>query len=152
MLFGKKEKAVPELLQKQNIILDCKAMPKDQVIEQIGKMLTDSGYVDASYTNAMKEREKTFATYMGNGIALPHGVESAKAAVKNSGIAIMVFPEGTEWSGEMAKVVIGIAGKGDEHLDILSNVALKLGEDGAVEKFLEMNKDQMYELLTRKED
>lgn len=152
MLFGKKEKATPDLLQKKNIIVNDSEMSKDEVIEKIGAMLTEGGYVDASYTDSMKEREKTYATYMGNGIALPHGVESGKASVKNSGIAVMVFPNGTDWSGERAQVVIGIAGKGDEHLDILSNVALKLGEDGAVDEFLKMNVDQMYELLTRKDD
>ena len=148
MLFKKKEKPAPDLLQKKNIILNCKGEAKEDVIRKIGGMLVDSGYVKESYVDAMLEREKTFATYMGNGIALPHGVESGKASVISSGIAIMLFPEGTEWSGETAKIVIGIAGKGDEHLDILSNVAIKLGEDGAVDEFLKMNVDEIHNYLS----
>lgn len=154
MLFGKKEKveASPALLQKKNIILNCKEESKEQVIRKIGSMLVNSGYVAPSYVDAMLEREKTFATYMGNGIALPHGVESAKNGVIASGIAVMIFPDGTDWDGDRAKIVVGIAGKGDEHLDILSNIAIKLGEEEAVEEFLAMSGDEVYEFMIRKEE
>lgn len=153
MLFMKKEKVeAPALLQKKNIVLNCKEGGKEEVIRKIGGMLVNSGYVASSYVDGMLEREKTFATYMGNGIALPHGVESAKNAVIASGIAVMTFPDGTDWDGERAKIVIGIAGKGDEHLDILSNIAIKLGEEEAVGEFLSMSVDEVYEFMTRKEE
>lgn len=151
MLFGKKEKRVISLLDKKNIILNCKAKSKEEVIKNVGQLLVDSGYVNQSYVDAMLEREKTFATYMGNGIALPHGVESAKQGILSSGIAVMIFPEGTDWAGETAKIVIGIAGKGEEHLEILGNIACKLGEEEAVEAMLSMNVDEVYEFITRKE-
>lgn len=150
-MFGKKEKAL-ELLQKKNIKLNCEEKHKDEVVKEIGNLLVESGYVNASYVDAMLEREKTFATYMGNGIALPHGVESAKKGIITSGIAVMVFPNGTDWEGEKAKIVIAIAGKGEEHLDILGNIASKLGEEEAVEAVLHMNVDEVLEFITRKED
>lgn len=150
-MFGKKEKAL-ELLQKKNIKLNCEEKHKDEVVKEIGNLLVESGYVNASYVDAMLEREKTFATYMGNGIALPHGVESAKKGIITSGIAVMVFPNGTDWEGEKAKIVIAIAGKGEEHLDILGNIASKLGEEEAVEAVLHMNVDEVFEFITRKED
>lgn len=145
-MFEKKE-----MLQKKNIILNCQAQSKDEVIKKIGNILVESGYVLPSYVDAMIERDKVFATYMGNGIALPHGVSSAKNDIIASGIAVMIFPEGTDWDGEKATVVIGIAGKGEEHLDILGNIASKLGEEEAVEAVLTMNVDDLYNFITSKE-
>lgn len=150
MFFGKKEKRV-RLLDKKNIVLNCKPDTKDNVIRKIGQMLVDSGYVVPAYIDGMLEREKTFATYMGNSIALPHGIESAKREIIDSGIAIMIFPQGTDWDGEIAKIVIGIAGKGEEHVDILGNIACKLGEEEAVEALMSMNKDEIYDFITKKE-
>ncbi len=153
MFFSKKENNVTlDILQKKNILLNCKESKREEVIRKLGSMLVESGYVNHDYIEAMIEREKTFATYMGNGIALPHGVESAKEGILSSGIAIMVVPEGIDWNGETAKIIIAIAGKGDEHLDILGNIAVKLGEEEAVEALLTMNTDEVYEFITRKED
>jgi mannitol/fructose-specific phosphotransferase system IIA component len=153
MLFGKKEKELaPELLQTKNILINCKDMKKEEVIRKLGAMLVDSGYVKPSYIEAMIERENTFATYMGNGIALPHGVEAAKEGILATGIAVMIFPDGVDWDGEFAKVVIGIAGKGEDHLEILGNIATKLSEEEAVEELLTMNVQEVYEFITREDE
>ena len=95
----------------------------------------------------MIEREKTFATNIGNGIALPHGVEEAKKEIKASGIAVMIFPEGTDWDGEDVKLVIGIAGTGDDHLAILSNIAIKMSTPEAVDQLVESSVDEIYDTL-----
>lgn len=151
-LEKKEEKTTIELLQKKNILINCKEESKIKVIKKIGIMLEESGYVKPSYIDAMIEREKTFPTYMGNGIALPHGTESGKDGILASGIAVMVFPEGTDWDGEIAKVVIGIAGKDAEHLDILGNIAAKLGEEESVNTLLSMNVEEVFDFITRKEN
>ncbi|MDF2540595.1 MAG: sugar transporter subunit [Herbinix sp.] len=152
MIFKKSEQnETLQLLQKKNIIVNCVETEKEQVIKKVGTMLVESGYVIPSYIDAMFERENTFATYMGNGIALPHGVESAKEGILSSGIAVMIFPKGTDWDGEKAKVVIGIAGKGDEHLTILGNIATKLSEEKSVEALLSMSVDEVYDFLTEGE-
>ncbi len=140
-----------ELLQKNNIKLNCKSKLKEDVIREIGQLLCDSGYVDADYIDAMIERENTFSTNIGNGIAIPHGVEKAKMNIKNSGIAVMVFPEGTLWNDELVKVVIGIAGVGDEHLDVLANIADKLSNPEAVEELIKSSVDTIYNIFTGKE-
>lgn len=67
-----------ELLQRKNIIVKCDPLTKEDAIKKAGQLLADSGYVDQEYVAAMLEREKTFSTFMGNGLALPHGVEAAK--------------------------------------------------------------------------
>ncbi len=140
-----------ELLQKNNILLNCKAKPKEDVIREVGRLLYESGYVDESYIDGMLKRELTFSTNIGNGIALPHGVEEAKKDIKKSGIAVMIFPEGTMWKDEMVYVVIGIAGVGEEHLDVLANIADKLCTIEAVDNLIKSSVDEIYNIFTGKE-
>ena len=144
MFFKSKKK---ELLLRENIRVNCKADTQEQVIRQVGQMLVDSGYVKQSYVDGMVEREKTFSTFMGNGLALPHGVEAAKKEIKSSGIAVMTFSEGTDWDGNKVNVVIGIAGVGEEHLDILSVIADKMMDEMAAEKLATGDVDTVYEIL-----
>lgn len=144
-MFFKSKKE--ELLLRENIRVNCKADTQEQVIRQVGQMLVDSGYVKQSYVDGMVEREKTFSTFMGNGLALPHGVEAAKKEIKSSGIAVMTFPEGTDWDGNKVNVVIGIAGVGEEHLDILSVIADKMMDETAAEKLATGDVDTVYEIL-----
>ena len=100
---------------------------------------------------AMLEREKTFSTFMGNGLALPHGVEAAKKQVKASGISVVTFKEPIDWDGNPVQTVIGIAGVGDEHLEILSMVAEAMLEEEICENFASYDTDHIYHILTGKE-
>lgn len=150
MLFKKAKKEEGnklELLYPQNVRVNCKADTKENVIRAVGQMLVDTGYVNPSYVDAMVKREESFSTFMGNELALPHGVEKAKKDVKASGIAVMVFPEGTDWSGEKVKVVVGIAGVGEEHLQILSAIAEVALEEGSMEKLISGSEEVVYEML-----
>lgn len=140
-----------ELLQKKNIILNCKSKPKDTVIRETGRILYESGYVNESYIDAMLKREESFSTYVGNGVALPHGVESAKKNIKHSGISIMVFPEGTIWNEDKAYIVIGIAGAGEEHLEVLANIAEKLSDEDAVKQIITSDVDAIYNIFVGRE-
>ena len=97
--------------------------------------MTELGYVDASYIDAMQEREKIVTTYMGMGVAIPHGTSQAKGTVKKTGIVLMQYPEGVDFGDEKAQLVFGIAGIGDEHLDLLSKICGMLEEEDVLEKF-----------------
>ncbi len=150
MLFGKskaKKIEIP-LLKKDNVIVGAKAENKVDAIKQVGQLLVDSGYVRESYIEGMIAREDTFATYMGNYLALPHGVEAVKDDILSSGIAVMIFPDGVDWDGNVAKIVIGIAGKGGEHIEILSNIATKLIDVEVCEEIIESDPEAIYEILT----
>lgn len=150
MLFSKKakkEEKKPALLYPENVKVGCKADTKENVIRQVGQMLVDSGYVNPSYVDAMVKREESFSTYMGNELALPHGVEEAKKEIKASGIAVMIFPEGTDWGGETVKVVVGIAGVGEKHLQILSVIAEQAFEEGNMERIINGRAQEVYEIL-----
>ena len=144
MLFKKKKKETVEkkkLLYRENIRVGCQADSQENVIRQVGQMLVDTGYVDQPYVDAMVEREKTCSTYMGNMLALPHGVEAAKEEVKASGIAVMIFPEGTPWGEEEAKIVIGVGGVGEEHLEILGIIADKILDEASAAKLVDKDTD-----------
>lgn len=152
-MFGlgkKKEEKKAELLELKNIRLGCAPKAKEEVIRDAGRMLFNSGYVNEDYIDAMLKRELTFATNIGNGIALPHGVEEAKKDIKRSGIAVMVFPEGTDWGGEKVKLVIGIAGVGEDHLEILSTIAECLADPADVERITTMSSQEIYNIFTGK--
>lgn len=148
MLFKKKEVvAAPPLLQTKNIILNCEAKPKEEVIRELGALLVESGHINPDYIDGMLKREDVFATNIGNGIAIPHSVEEGKKEVIHSGIAIMVFPNGTPWNDEDVRLVIGIAGKGDEHLDILANVAMRLGTPEAMDNIVTCDQNAIYDIF-----
>lgn len=140
-----------ELLERKNIRVNCKRKSKNEVIRDAGQMLLESGYVTPAYLDAMVEREKTFSTNIGNSIALPHGTDNAKKEVITSGVSVMIFPEGTSWGEEDVRVVIGIAGVGEEHIEILSYIAEKLSDMEEVEALVKQDADGVYRMLTGKE-
>jgi len=132
---------VPELLSFGNIRTALPSEPKEAAIRRAGLMLHEGGYVDASYVDAMVERESITTTYMGMGLAIPHGTESAKSAVRHSGIVVLQYPDGVSFveNDEPARLIIGIAGVGDDHLEILSKVATALEDPEVLERLCTTN-------------
>ena len=125
------------ILSNENIVLNQVLTTKEEAIRLTGKILVDRGYVESSYIEKMLEREEMTSTFMGNFVAIPHGTDDAKQEVKESGIAIIQVPEGVDFGdGNIVKLIIGIAGKGDEHLEILSNIAIVVSEEENVEKIV----------------
>jgi PTS system mannitol-specific IIC component len=144
-----------QILKKSNIKLGLKATDKAEVIRMAGKLLVEGGYVDESYIDAMFQREKELTTYIGNGLAIPHGVGSARDTIKKSGIVVLQYPEGVQFGEETAYLVIGIAGVGNEHLAILGNIVTAIDVEN--ESIMEMLKttndvDAVYNLLTISEE
>ena len=133
------------ILKSDNIILGLKSKSKEEAIERAGKMLVKEGYVNNNYIAAMQEREKIVSTYIGMGIAIPHGVGEAKKEVKESGIVVLQYPDGVVFGDDLAYLVIGIAGVGDDHLEILSNIATSLEDETLVDKL--KNTNNKFEIL-----
>lgn len=123
----------PQILRKEGIRLNLAPVSKEEAIRSAGELLTKLGYVDASYIDAMQEREKIVTTYMGLGVAIPHGTSQAKGTVKKTGIVLLQYPEGVDFGEEKAQLVFGIAGIGDEHLDLLSKICSMLEEEETLE-------------------
>lgn len=111
-----------EVLAKDNILTGLKTESKDDAILRAGHLLEQKGYVRKGYAEAMLKRENESTTYMGMGIAIPHGTDEAKKYIIRSGIVILQYPEGVDFGDEKAYLIAGIAGKGDEHIEILASL------------------------------
>lgn len=124
------------LIPTENILINQTIANRDSAIEAAGSKLVEIGAVTEDYIAAMKEREAIVSTYMGNFLAIPHGTDEAKSAVLKSGIVLIQAPEGIDWDGNEVKVVVGIAGKDGEHLDLLSQIAIVFSEEENVERVI----------------
>ena len=145
---AKEPKAADQMLQMVNILTDLPSESKEEAIRRAGKLLNEAGYVEPEYVEAMIERENLTTTYMGMGLAIPHGTSEAKAAVKNSGIAVLQYPEGVDFGDEKAHLVIGIAGVGDSHLEILAKVCEALEDEEVLERLSKTaGAEEIYEIL-----
>ena len=117
-------KLTPEM-----IALNQDIATREAAIRKAGQLLVDAGCVDTEYVDAMIERDNDVSTYMGNFIAIPHGTDEAKRYIKKTGISVVQVPMGVNFSSNdqednLVTVVFGIAGKNDEHLQLLSQIAL----------------------------
>lgn len=143
---GKEE----SLLRLENIRTGLAPESKEEAIRRAGNILHESGYVDAEYIEAMIARENLTTTYMGMGLAIPHGTSEAKAAVKKSGIAVLQYPEGVDFDGEKAHLIIGIAGVGDAHLEILAKVSEALEDEEVLERLSQnATAEEIYQTLNK---
>lgn len=124
----------PNILVPEGIILNQKSVTKEEAITAAGQLLTDLGYVDKEYTPLMLEREKIVTTYIGMGLAIPHGTTHDEGIIHKTGIVLIQYPEGIDFGDEKAQLVIGIAGKGGEHMEILSKICTALEDETILEK------------------
>ena len=122
-----------QLLVRDGVKLNQNPVSKEEAIQAAGELLAALGYVDHSYVDAMQERERLVSTYMGMGVAIPHGTSQAKDTVRKTGIVLMQYPEGVDFGDEKAQLVFGIAGIGDEHLDLLSKICEMLEDEEVLE-------------------
>lgn len=138
-----------KILNVNNIELNVKSESKIEAIKRAGKMLIDNGYVDSNYIDGMMAREEVVTTYMGNGVAIPHAINEYKKDIKNSGIVINQYPDGVDFGdGNIAYIVIGIAGVGDEHMDILSMIALVIMDEENVQRLRNAkSKEEMIKII-----
>ncbi len=147
-LFGKKtkEKTFTLEVKESDIATNQNAKTKDDVFKILSDLMVKNGYVDAPYNNALKQREEQANTFLGNGIAIPHGRIEDKALIKKTGVVIAQFKQGVAW-GESGNVflAVGIVAKGDEHLKILTkltqivtneSLALELGKNADTQAIL----------------
>ncbi len=136
----------PELVQ-----LGARATSKEDAIRQAGELLVRAGCAAPGYVDGMLARERTMSTYLGSGVAIPHGTFDEIALVRRTGISVLQVPEGIEWEdGEKAYLVIGIAAQGDEQVEVLQRLA-EVVEDEALTRSLIQAGDPalVVECLTR---
>jgi mannitol PTS system EIICBA or EIICB component len=112
-----------DVLSVDSIVLGGTATDRDAAIDEAGHLLLQSGAVDEAYVASMHERERSVSTFMGNGLAIPHGTNEAKGSIRRTAISFVRYDLPLDWNGKQAEFVIGIAGAGDDHLALLSRIA-----------------------------
>lgn len=125
-----------EILPEGNVRLAARAASRDDAIREAGQILVEIGAVDTAYLDSMLEREASVSTYMGNFLAIPHGTNEAKDHIRRSALSVIRYDEPVDWGGEEARFVVGIAGIENEHLEILSKIAIIFSDDEAVGRLL----------------
>ena len=122
-----------QIMVRDGVRLNQHPVSKEEAIQAAGELLLELGYVDRTYVDAMQERERRVSTYMGMGVAIPHGTSEAKNTVKKTGIVLIQYPEGVDFGDEKAQLVFGIAGIGDEHLELLGKICEILEDEEVLE-------------------
>ncbi|MEB3363755.1 PTS sugar transporter subunit IIA [Lactobacillus sp. R2/2] len=123
------------MLNVNNIRLNQKFASVDDAIRASGQILVDNGYVTPDYIDQMIERNQDLPVYIGNHVAVPHGLEDTRGAIKKTGISIIQVPDGVKFGkNEIAYVLLGLAGEGDDHLNILKVISQTLMDEANVEK------------------
>ena len=123
-----------DLLERRAIRLGETTDGRDGAIRRCGEVLVEIGAVEPGYIDAMLAREQSISTYVGEGVAIPHGTLAGKELVSRDALAVLRFPETVDWDGEPVTLCVAIAAKGDGHVELLAALAeVLLDEDQARE-------------------
>ena len=122
-------------LEPENILVGARAVSKEHAIRQVADLLVRSGCIEPGYADSMLAREQVANTYLGKGVAIPHGLPKDRDLIRRTGIAVLQVPDGVAWQpGDTAHLIVGIAARSDEHLTVLSNLTGLLYDDELVER------------------
>jgi PTS system mannitol-specific IIA component len=139
---------VGDLLARDAIRLGERAGSRDEAIRRCGEVLVEIGAVGPAYVEAMLQREQSVSTYIGEGVAIPHGTLGSKETVVRDALAVLCFPDGVDWGGEDVRVCVAIAAAGDGHVDILAALAdILMDPDQAARLRGATTADEILELL-----
>lgn len=142
-----------DLLVASAVRLGQHAADFQDAIRQVGGVLVAVGAVQPSYVDAMLEREQSISTFIGEGVAIPHGTLAGKDSVLRDALAVVQFPDGVDWHGDRAELCIGIAAVGDGHVGILAQLAeLLMDEERAAALRQATTADEVVALLTPDEE
>ncbi|WP_010524163.1 PTS mannitol transporter subunit IICBA [Nesterenkonia sp. F] len=138
-----------EVLTLDRVRIHSGSATQQEAMAEAADVLVSAGAVTEDYLAAMQAREETVSTFMGNELAIPHGTGDAKDAVKASALSVARYDGGVDWGGQQATFVIGIAGVGDEHLQILSRIAKLFSKTETVEQLKAATTErELHELLS----
>lgn len=142
-----------DILDASAVRLGLTATSKDDAIRQCGELLVEIGAADEVYAEALFERERSVSTFLGEGVAIPHGTNESRSHIHRTALGFLQFPDGVDWDGNVVQVCIPIASNGEEHVEILSNLAEVLMEPDQAETLRTTTSvDEVVSLLTTSED
>jgi PTS system mannitol-specific IIA component len=139
---------VTQILEPANVVARGTATTKEEAIREAGSLLVQAGSVREDYIASMLERENSVSTYMGNFLAIPHGTNEAKDSIMRSALSLVRYEQPIDWGGEQVKFAVGIAGLNNEHLEILSKIAVVFSDEDEVQKLIDAGSaEEIYALL-----
>lgn len=137
-----------EVLTRELCVADGSARTYEDAVREAGALLVSSGAVEPAYVDGMLARERTMTTAMGNGLAIPHGTLEATPAILRSAVCVVRYAEPIDWKGVPVRVVVGIAGAGGGHLEVLSRIALVFADPEQAAAVAEASTaDELYDRL-----
>ena len=139
------------VLIKESILTNKVFLDNKEATIAAGNLLLENGYIEKEYIDSMLEKLETqsFATYIGNGVAIPHGMSDGSKYVTNTGISVIQVPEGVNWNEEKAYIVVGIAANSDDHMNVLASLADAIEDaEDAKKLWSETSVEKIYELLS----
>jgi PTS system mannitol-specific IIA component len=136
------------ILEPSNVVTAGAATTRDDAIREAGELLVKAGAVRPDYIGSMLEREESVSTYMGNYLAIPHGTNESKDSIIKSALSLVRYTDPIDWDGEPVKFAVGIAGINNEHLEILSKIAIVFSDEDEVQKLIDAgDAGEIYSLL-----
>ena len=113
------------VLIKESILTNQEFSDNKEATIAAGNLLLENGYIQKEYIQSMLEKLDTqsFATYIGNGVAIPHGMSEGSKYVIDTGISVIQVPDGIDWNEEKAYIIVGIAANSDDHMNVLASLA-----------------------------
>tara|TARA_X000001036_G_C20606866_1_gene777349 strand:- start:959 stop:1402 length:444 start_codon:yes stop_codon:yes gene_type:complete len=139
------------VLIKESILTNKVFLDNKEATIAAGNLLLENGYIEKEYIDSMLEKLEiqSFATYIGNGVAIPHGMSDGSKYVTNTGISVIQVPEGVDWNDEKAYIVVGIAANSDDHMNVLASLADAIEDvEDAKKLWSETSVEKIYELLS----
>jgi mannitol PTS system EIIA component len=129
---------MPIPIDANHILLGRQPANRDEAVRTIGDLMVSAGEVTGRYVEGMIEKEALHGTWITEGVALPHGTNEVKSEVRRSSVVVLQMPGGIDWgNGRTVYLAFGLAGKGDEHLGLLSGLAAVLQEEELVRKMIQ---------------
>lgn len=136
------------ILEPANVVAAGAATTRDDAIREAGELLVKAGAVKPDYIDSMLEREASVSTYMGNFLAIPHGTNESKDSIIRSALSLVRYANPVDWDGEPVRFAVGIAGLNNEHLEILSKIAIVFSDEDEVQKLIDASSgEEIYALL-----
>ncbi|AOJ06614.1 phosphoenolpyruvate--protein phosphotransferase [Burkholderia mayonis] len=128
---------MPPLLTAELVRLGAKAASKHDAIGQAGALLVAAGVIEPGYVDSLHGRETVSNTYLGSGVAIPHGLQEDRHLIRRTGVAVLQVPDGVEWQGgERARLIVAIAAQSDEHIALLQRLTRLIGDPPQLERLL----------------
>jgi len=142
-----------QVLTAEAVRLGLTATDKLDALRQCGAVLVEIGAASEEYAAAILEREESVSTYMGEGVAIPHGTDASREYISRAALAVLQFPGGVDWNGKPVQLCIAIASKSDEHIGLLQSLAMVLTDQAKAARLRETGDvDEVLALLAPTDD